>query len=354
MEILRFIHQFFHLTVADYQKRWPQGEPKWEDLHALFAEPVLPRRSLSVGDVPNLTAARYLYESILREQEELGIRTLAYPENGFPSALAAHIAPERRPALLYLRGHDIPREENCVGVVGTRRPSPLGADAASNFATYFSGMQLHVISGLARGIDSIAHRENLDIGTVAVLGSGVGTVYPRENQALAEDILAEGGSLLSPFPLYQVPLPQNFPARNEVIAALACGTVVVEGAEQSGAAITGKQALAMGKTVVVLGQDFRTSFGRGAIRLQQAGAVMAASEEEALQAIFAPLGGFSRQEELKGRSSRKIFGIEEFRMASGKSYGEAVVLLEEAILRGRIERVGLRQYRFTRKPSIDA
>jgi DNA processing protein len=246
---------------------------------------------------------------------------------------------------LYLRGAKIPEEQSCVAVVGTRRPSPLGTDAAANFAAYFTQMNLHIVSGLARGIDSIAHRENLQRGTVAVLGSGAGKVYPRENQPLADEILRKGGSLLSPFPLYQVPLPQNFPFRNELIAALACGTLVVEGAAQSGAAITGMLALGMSKTVVALPQDFRTDFGRGAVRLQEAGAVFATNEEEALQAVFSPYGGFAHETR---PARRRVFSFGEFQLICGKSVAETIVLLEEGILRGRIERIGPQRYRFAR------
>ncbi|MGZ3694933.1 MAG: DNA-processing protein DprA [Bdellovibrionota bacterium] len=295
-----------------------------------------------------METARKFYEAILREEEELGVRVLAHSENEFPPTFTANITPERLPALLYLRGRELPEETSCVALVGTRKPTSLGVDAARNFGAYFTGQKLSVVSGLARGIDTMAHKENLKVGTISVLGSGVGSVYPKENQSLAEEILAAGGALLSPFPLYQIPLPQNFPARNELIAAMACGTVVIEGAEQSGAAITGHQALSMSKTVVVLSQDYRTTFGKGAIKLQQSGAVMVASEEEALQAIFAPHGGFQSQNEFSPKVRRKIFQFSDFQKATGKSNNEAAAMIEEAILRGRIERVDPQRYRFTR------
>lgn len=342
MDTLRLAHQFFIFSLKDQQRLWPARSPSWEEISLLFAGGILPRRSLALGEVGSTSAARELMGSIIREEYELGIRAL--PAQDFPESLLRYIPPDRLPAFLYLRGADLPSEASCVGVVGTRRPSLGGADAAANFAAFFSSLHLRVVSGLARGIDTIAHRENIAVGTVAVLGSGVGIVYPKENQDLAEDLIAQAGTLVSPFPLYQVPLPQNFPARNELIAALACGTVVIEGAEQSGAAVTGKHALAMGKTVVTLTQDFRTDFGRGAIRLQQAGAVLVANEEEALQALYAPLGGFARGDKLE-KFHRAIFRFADFHQSIGNSHHEAVVLLEEAILRGRIERVGVDRYR---------
>ena len=348
MEVLRFIHQFFHLSQQQAEVSW-RSRPDWRAAERLFAEPHLARRSLAFGEVRNFQHARSLFDSVQREEEDMGLRVLAAAD--YPPALVEHLPPERRPAILYLRGHDLPPERKSVAMVGTRSPSVAGLACARNFATYFSSLGLSVISGLAKGVDALAHEENLLFETVAVLGSGVGNVYPRENQALAELILASGGSLLSPFPLYQVPLPQNFPARNEIIAALAYGTVVVEGAEQSGAAITGRQALAMGKTVVALAQDFRTPFGRGAVRLQQAGAVFVANEEEALQAIFARAGGFSRGDavEVAFGSRRREFRFEEFRSALGMSVAEAAALLEEGILRGRIVRVKVDRYRLAKR-----
>ncbi len=242
--------------------------------------------------------------------------------------------------LLYKRGAEIPPEAHLVGIVGTRRPSALGLEATLSLATYLDAVGIRVVSGLARGIDTIAHENSLALGTVAVLGAGVGRVYPEDNQGLAENILRQGGILLSPFPLDQVPLPQNFPDRNELIAALAAGVVVVEGAEKSGAAITGRQALAMGKTVIALAQDFRTEFGRGAIRLQQDGAIFAAREEEAVEAIFRRFGGFHGP--LPLATSRRSFSLSEFRKSAQCSLPEALVLLEEGILTGRIERRGQR------------
>ena len=206
-----------------------------------------------------------------------------------------------------------------------------------------------MVSGLAKGIDTIAHQENLRAGTIAVLGSGVHDVYPKENGEMAELILARGGSLLSPFPLGQIPLPVNFPQRNDLIAALSAGTVVVEGAETSGAAVTGKQTLSMGKSVVVLTQDFRSGFGRGAIRLQQAGANLVCSEEEALHSLFSRLGGFSGVALPALRGKSREFTFEQFLRAAGKDVAAALVLLEEGISTGKIERRGPDLYRLRRR-----
>jgi DNA protecting protein DprA len=352
MDTLRFAHQFFHFCQKTKLSLWGESAPKESQLADLFRENPLPRRALKAGNRLTYREALAEYARIESWGERIGLRVLG--QKDFPAALLAHIPPERLPPLLYLRGKEPPPEEECVAVVGTRYPSELGREAGANFSAFFGIQGLKIVSGLAKGVDFIAHQQNLRLGTIAVLGGGVDDIYPVENGPLACDILAKGGSLLSPFPLSQVPLPCNFPQRNEWIAALAAGTVVIEGNETSGAAVTGKQSLAMGKCVVALAQDFRTGFGRGAISLQQAGAVLVCSEIEALQSIFARFGGFSKsplhEQGPKGRS----FTFREFLDASNKEIGTALALLEEGVASGRIEKTAPDRYRIRRKPRPDA
>ncbi len=347
MEILLFAHRFFHFESAAWLRATNGNTPDWAFAKSLFHKPKLPRRQLKRNVAGSFEEALKVHEHYKEREAELGIRLLAETSNDYPDAIRQHIPPERRPALLYIRGMEIPPENHLVGIVGTRSPSEEGREWASSFSSYLCALGLKVVSGLARGIDAAAHEQSLSLGTIAVLGSEVGNVYPEQNQELAEKILAKGGTLLSPFPLDQVPLPQNFPDRNELIAALSSGVIVVEGAEKSGAAITGKQALAMGKTVVTLTQEFRTSFGRGAIRLQQDGAVLVTKEEEAVEAIFRRFGGFAgRLPPTQAMPKKRSFTFEEFQKACGQPVPEALALLEEGILQGRIEKWGYR-YRLT-------
>ncbi len=313
------------------------------EIPQLFRENIFPRRALKYDQPLHFSDALRLYQHIEKEEEKWGIKPLLLGTDSYPAALLRAVAPERLPPVLYLRGNLLPEEKNSVAVVGTRNPSHLGREAASNFAAYFTMMGIHIVSGLAKGVDTIAHRENLRIGTVAVLGSGLHGIYPAENAELAEEILEKKGSLLSPFPLGQVPLPHNFPQRNELIAGLSTGTVVIEGKETSGAAVTGKQALSMGKTVVALPQDFRTDFGRGAIRLQQAGALLVATEEEALHGLFYRWGGFGQTSIPLTR--QRIFSFQDFRTAAGTDVTKTITLLEEGIVAGRFEKVGPDLYR---------
>jgi DNA protecting protein DprA len=353
MEILRFAHRFFHFESAAWRKACERSNsfekkgPDWHFARRLFRENLLPRRQLRRGVAQSFEEAVSLHERYCAQESSFGIRVLSESCPSYPEAIRQYVPPERRPPLLYVRGPDLPAEPELVGIVGTRSPSHAGMEAAACFSAYLSALGIRVVSGLARGIDTLAHQQSLETRAVAVLGSEVGNVYPEQNQELAESILAKGGTLLSPFPLDQVPLPQNFPDRNELIAALASGIIVVEGAEKSGAAITGRQALAMGKTVVVLTQDFRTSFGRGAIRLQQDGAVLAAREEEAVEAIFRRFGGFVGKLPPKWKVPKKrSFTFQEFQKAVKLNVPEAVTMLEEGILQGRIEKWG-EKYRLT-------
>lgn len=344
MDRLHFATQFFHFTPKQWEKLLPLPDGDWMD--ALFSG--LTPRTLRCGPVRGPEHAFALYEEILREEASIGLRIVKHGEPDYPPALLKALPEERQPLLLFLRGPNPPLETELVAIVGTRSPSTLGRRAARNFSAYFTMIGLRVVSGLARGIDALAHEENLRNGTIAVLGSGVSEVYPQEHQGLAERILARGGTLLSQFPIWQVPLPQNFPQRNELISALAAGTVVVEGSEKSGAAITGKLSLSQGKAVVALAQDFRTAFGRGAIRLEQAGATLVVNEEEALHALYARLGGFPwpLAERAEPQLLERSFDFAEFHGLAKTTVPEAIVLLEEGMRHGRIERLAHDCYRF--------
>ena len=197
-------------------------------------------------------------------------------------------------------------------------------------------LDLIAVSGLARGIDTFVHENSSK--TVAVLGNGLEEVYPPENTLLAERIVSDGGSLISQFPMSQAPLPHNFPIRNELIAALALGTIVIEGPPQSGAMITGKIALEMNKTCIALTQDYRTAFGKGAIHLQQAGATLVSSEEEALPLIYQRVGGLPRS--IPSMKSKRNFNLMAFQKQTKASVTKTIILLEQAILRGEVERIG--------------
>jgi DNA processing protein len=154
------------------------------------------------------------------------------------------------PLVLYVRGNVKALSEHAVAIVGTRRPSAYGSQVAHRLARDLADRQLVIVSGMARGIDSAAHRGALEAGgkTVAVQGRGMDAIYPSENRKLAEKIL-EKGAVISEFPLGTAPTPENFPIRNRIISGLALGVVIVEAAEYSGSLITARLALEQNREV---------------------------------------------------------------------------------------------------------
>ena len=172
---------------------------------------------------------------------------LTFSDPAYPPLLRQIADP---PLVLYVRGDTRLLSEHAVAVVGTRRPTAYGTSVTLRLAADLAQRGLVVVSGMARGIDSAAHRGALEGKgkTVAVLGSGLDVIYPRENQKLADKI-AEAGAVISEFPLGTSPAPENFPIRNRIISGLALGVVVVEAAEYSGSLITARLALEQNREV---------------------------------------------------------------------------------------------------------
>lgn len=154
------------------------------------------------------------------------------------------------PLVLYVLGDASLLSRHAVAMVGSRRPTAYGSSVAHRLASDLAQRGLVVVSGLARGIDSASHRGALEGGgkTIAVLGSGIDVIYPRENKSLAKKIM-ESGAVISEFPLGTGPTPQNFPIRNRIISGLALGVVIVEAAEYSGSLITARLALEQNREV---------------------------------------------------------------------------------------------------------
>ncbi len=176
-----------------------------------------------------------------------GCRLLTFTEEGYPALLRQIADP---PLVLYIRGDAHALTEHSVAMVGTRRPTAYGTSVTLRLAADLAQRGLVITSGMARGIDSASHRGALEAKgkTVAVMGSGLDVIYPRENQKLA-DRIASSGAVISEFPLGTSPAPENFPIRNRIISGLALGVVVVEAAEYSGSLITARLALEQDREV---------------------------------------------------------------------------------------------------------
>jgi DNA processing protein len=177
------------------------------------------------------------------------------------------------PPVLFARGDVGLLSSICIGVVGTRHPTPYGVAAAERLAGDLARAGLTITSGMARGIDTAAHKSCLAAGgaTIAVLGCGVDVVYPSENRKLAAEIAAKG-TILSEFPMGSVAFPQNFPIRNRVISGLSTGLLVVEGAQYSGSAITARLAIDQGREVFAVPGNITSKMSWGPNLLIKQGA----------------------------------------------------------------------------------
>ncbi len=176
-----------------------------------------------------------------------GAKIIAMTDPAYPQELLQIFDP---PPILYIRGRVELLRSLMIGVVGTRRPTAYGTAVAGRLAKDLAGAGLTVASGMARGIDTAAHRAVLEAegDTVAVFGCGVDQIYPSENRKLA-DKLAEKGALISEFPMATPAYPQNFPVRNRIISGMSAGVIVVEGGQYSGSSITAKLAMEQGREV---------------------------------------------------------------------------------------------------------
>jgi DNA processing protein len=197
-------------------------------------------------------------------------QVVAYSSDDYPPRLKQIPDP---PLVLYVRGDVKVLSRHAVAIVGTRRPTAYGSQVAQRLAHDLAQRQLVIVSGLARGIDSAAHRGALEATgkTVAVLGSGIDVIYPRENKRLAEQV-TECGALISEFPPGTSPAPQNFPIRNRTISGLALGVVVVEAAEYSGSLITARLALEQNREVFAVPGNITSAQSFGPNHLIKQGA----------------------------------------------------------------------------------
>ena len=210
-------------------------------------------------------------------------RALARADAEYPAGL--RVIPDA-PETLQVRGRLRDADALAVAIVGSRRATAYGLDVAELLAADLAARGVTIVSGLARGIDAAAHRGALRVGgrTIAVLGSGADVIYPPEHRRLADEI-AGRGALVSQFGPGTPPLPQNFPARNRVIAAMSLAVVVVEAAERSGSLITARLAAELGREVLAVPGRITTPESRGANRLIQDGAAVAMGWEDVVAVL---------------------------------------------------------------------
>lgn len=194
------------------------------------------------------------------------------------------------PTVLYVYGSGLVESECAVAMVGSRHSSVYGLTVAENFSSQLAQLGIAIVSGLAKGIDTAAHRGALRVGgrTLAVLGCGLTHIYPPENEKLFHRI-AENGAVLSEFPMTMPPMPYHFPRRNRIVSGLSLGVVVVEASEKSGALITSRFAMEQGREVFAIPGQIGLLQTRGVHRLIQQGAKLVVSVEDILEELKVPL-----------------------------------------------------------------
>jgi DNA processing protein len=215
--------------------------------------------------------------------EKQGIKILTWQDEIYPQRLKEIYQP---PPVLYVRGEYLPDDLFAVAIVGTRRVSPYGRQITEELSAFLAANGITVISGLARGVDSISHQTALKAGgrTIGVLGSGVDRIYPPENRVLAERMI-ERGAVISDYAPGTPPDASNFPPRNRIIAGLSLAVVVVEAGETSGALITAEFAAEQGREVFAVPGSILAPQSRGTNKLIQKGALPLLSVTDLMQTL---------------------------------------------------------------------
>ena len=215
-----------------------------------------------------------------RRIREEGLKLAIPTDEHYPANLKHTHDP---PLALYVKGQLIPSDRHAVAIVGSRRTTNYGIECARRFGFQLAHAGLTIISGLARGIDTAAHEGALAAHgrTVAVIGSGMGEIYPAENKVLAERI-AENGAVVSEFPIDFPGDKQSFPLRNRIVAGWGFGTLVIEAPTRSGALITANQAIEIGRSVFAIPGPIDRPTSQGTNRLIQDGAKLVTCVEDIL------------------------------------------------------------------------
>lgn len=228
------------------------------------------------------TRAEVDLDSQMAQLEKMGVRLLCWDSAEYPTSLRNIPV---SPPTIYVKGDITDADRWALAIVGTRRVSAYGRQMTAKLATAFAHAAITVVSGLARGVDSIAHSVTVDNGgrTIAVLGSGIDCIYPPENRNLAARILDGNGAIISEYALGVKPEAKNFPPRNRIISALSLGTVVIEAGERSGALITADFARDQGRDVYAVPGNATSKTSIGTNRLIQSGAKLVMNAQDVLE-----------------------------------------------------------------------
>ena len=276
-----------HLTPGIGPGRFARLVQHFGSARAAWQAPI---RELQAAGLPEnvvealtQTRKRVHPEKLLEQWAKQGIRVVLQEDPEYPPRLR-HIP--QAPPVLYVKGQWLPEDDWAVAVVGTRKATAYGRRVAEDVAQFLARHRVTVVSGLARGIDGVAHRAALDAGgrTLAVLAHGPDRIYPPEHRRLARRIV-ERGALISDYPPGTRPEAPHFPARNRLISGLSLAVVVVEAGERSGALITAAFAADQGREVFAVPGPIYAAQSQGTLRLIQQGAHLLRTPEDLAQAL---------------------------------------------------------------------
>jgi len=275
------------------------GSPQavFEQTEAALCQVATPKQAQALLSVPNELAVQCVrtHQWLMHQPNTHSHAVWTLGDTQYPSELLQLADP---PLLIYVAGQTHANLGNAVAIVGSRNPTPQGAQTAEQFGEALSAAGLCVVSGLALGVDGAAHKGALRGGkirdeaspskrhwrTVAVVGTGLDRVYPRQHQTLAHDI-ALHGLIISEYLLGTAPLAHNFPKRNRIIAALGLGTLVVEAALKSGSLITAKMALDLNREVLAIPGSIHATQSHGCHALIRQGAKLVENAQDVLEEL---------------------------------------------------------------------
>ncbi len=276
------------LTPGLGPKRILRAAKTLPDLSGLFR--------LSLTELESLNfpapAAQFLFTGKARSEAERELvrvveqkgQILTFDDEDYPEQLREIFDP---PPVLWVLGDVKLLARPAIAVVGTRHPTPYGTGMAEVLARDLASHRMVILSGMARGVDTAAHRGALAAGgsTVAVWGTGIDVIYPKENKSLAENILVAGGAIVSEYRLGTFPAPQNFPKRNRIISGISIGVLVVEAGENSGTRVTARCALEQNRDVYAVPGNVTNKNAWGPNTLIKQGAKLVATWEDVWQEL---------------------------------------------------------------------
>ncbi|MCD4782199.1 MAG: DNA-processing protein DprA [Candidatus Eremiobacteraeota bacterium] len=273
------------IKSADIKKLmegFPESKAIFEASSNALIKCLEPRRYVAALSEAILRADNFDWaKGEIERSEKLGVSIISFRDEKYPGGLKFIPDP---PPVLYMKGNIVPLDAVAIAIVGTRRASNYGRTAAVRITKELARYNITIVSGLARGIDSIAHRETLLAGgrTIAVMATGADITYPPENRKLREQI-EENGATVTEFPIGTQPLPWRFPVRNRIISGLSLGCLVVEAPQRSGALITARVSMEYNRDVFAVPGNITSYRSKGCNMLIKDGAKPVTCAEDILE-----------------------------------------------------------------------